>query len=124
MSENVLVLPYPARKTARIPCVNPTCKRTAPREDDDETEIICGKCFRALPASLRERYRALGRRERRLLRLSQRRYDAGSVSTERVTVIAGLIERAHLSNWQAISRHFQHPDKPAGLDGFLREVGL
>lgn len=107
----------------RTPCINPACRRTAPRKPD-ETEIICGKCFRALPQALRQRYRALGRREKCLLRLAERRIARGAIDGARIRVIAGLIERGRLQNWQAIRSYYTSSSKPAGLDGFLREVGL
>lgn len=111
-------------KPGRIPCCNPSCRRTAAREDDAETEIICAKCWRALPVRLRARYKQLTRREKWLLRHAQRRFDSGDIGYSRVTEIARLIETSRAQNWKAIRDHFQRPEKPAGLDGFLQEVGL
>ncbi len=34
------------------------------------------------------------------------------------------IERARNDNWQAIRRWFAEPDRPAGLNGFLQEMGM
>jgi len=41
-------------KPGRIPCINQRCKRTAPADKyRPGTEIICGKCFKALPAEIK-----------------------------------------------------------------------
>jgi hypothetical protein len=113
-------------KPGRIPCINPTCRRTAARDrdDDPETEIICGKCFRALPVALRGRYKQLSQREKRLLRLADRAVTKGEIGPDRVNRIARLIETARAQNWGAVRQYFQRPDRPAGLEGFLQEVGL
>jgi hypothetical protein len=109
----------------RIPCINPRCRRTAPAEKYDEgTEIVCGKCFRALPLALRVHRRALERRDRRLLRLVERRVARGTITpvqVERVRLFSA--NRLH-ANWAAIKRCFTAPERPVGLEGFLQEIGL
>jgi hypothetical protein len=108
----------------RVPCCNPACKRTAPREDDPETEIICGKCWRALPQVLRDRYKQLSRREKKLLRLTGRRFEQRKIGLDDVARIASRIEKSRAENWREIRAYFQPGDKPSGLQGFLQEVGL
>lgn len=50
----------------RIPCVVIGCKRTAPKEwAGEDTEIICGKHWRLVPASVRRRYSRLRRLHRK-----------------------------------------------------------
>ena len=42
--------------SGRIPCINPRCRRTADAAKFDCEEIICGKCFRSLPAEEKLRW--------------------------------------------------------------------
>lgn len=109
----------------RIPCVNPRCRRTADAARYDAgAEIVCGKCWRLLPKRLTARYRALGRRERRLLRLVERAIAKGRIDAARVERLQASIAMLHRHNWGDIRRHFMVPERPEGLDGFLEEVGL
>lgn len=58
----------------RIPCCVPFCRRTAAAERHPTSEeIICGKCWRRIPAPLRARRRALLRRSEKVNRLIHRR---------------------------------------------------
>jgi hypothetical protein len=111
-------------KPGRIPCINPQCRRTAPADGDDETQIICGKCWRTLPRSLRDRYQQLSRREKNLLRVTERKFARGEIGSRRVARIACLIEGSRGRNWASIRAYFRPIDKPVGLDGFLQEIGL
>lgn len=111
-------------KPDRTPCINPSCRRTAPRDADD-AEIICGRCFRALPAKLRDRFKQLRRREKMLLRLIDKRIAKGTVQVETIKLIEGRMRRDFEANWQAIRTYFRSASgSPVGLDGFLREIGL
>jgi hypothetical protein len=54
-------------KPGRIPCCIIGCRRTAPADRYPEnTEIICGKCFRLAPRHIRQRLRRLMRICRKL----------------------------------------------------------
>ena len=109
----------------RIPCVNPRCRRTAPADrHEPDSEIVCGKCWRLLPKRLTTRYRALVKREKRLLRLvekaiARRRIDAGRL--ERLHHAIGMLRR---HNWSEIRRFFLSPEQPEGLAAFLEEAPL
>lgn len=109
--------------SGRIPCINPRCRRTAAQDKfPDSDEIICGKCFRVLPASLQRRHRTYWRRVTKLRRLLRRR-DMLS-RTVQLCRMGDLNDRSGHRVWLAIRAYFAPIDKPAGLDSFLEEVGL
>ncbi len=108
----------------RIACINPRCRRTAPKTSFP-SEIVCGKCWRTLPRALTERYRQLRRRDRRITQRIERRLRLGLPPTPAtMNRLEMTIERARNDNWQAIRRWFAEPDRPAGLNGFLQEMGM
>lgn len=106
----------------RIPCINPRCRHTA-RADMYEPgeEIICRECFRKLPRSIAERYRALNRRERRIHRMINRRPD---ISRERFYSLWSLSDALRSANWRRMRAFFRPVDKPVGIDAFLEEMKL
>ncbi len=108
-------------KEGRTPCINPRCKRTGSSEEFP-SEMICGKCFRALPAELRNEHRRYWREYRKWDRRITRTSDI--LKARRMHDIRDrfgfLIER----NWQRIRSVVLTPQKPEGLDAFLEEVGL
>ena len=57
-------------KPGRQPCEIIGCKRTAPLTDED-TQIICGKCWRTIPLYMRRRYTLIERRYTALRPLAQ-----------------------------------------------------
>ena len=63
-------------------------KRTAPADEFGDSEIICAKCWKLLPQPVRSRFKQLRRREKRLLRLIDRRVRAGDI--RRTLVASGL----------------------------------
>ena len=106
----------------RIPCINPRCRRTS-ADDGRSGEIICGKCFRCLPMSVRTEHRRIWREirkwERRIVRSAD---DLRSSRMRRV--LDRLIDRLN-RHWNSdIKPEFLAPEKPEGLDGFLEEAGL
>lgn len=112
-------------KEDRIPCINPRCRRTAPAEKyAPDTEIICGKCFRALPKPLQRRYRSFHRREKRVLRAIERRTARGTITPEAIDRVHDAFARNGHAIWLDMRRAVFMPDRPAGIDGFLEEVGL
>lgn len=109
----------------RIPCINPRCRRTAPAEKyEPGEEIICRGCFKLLPKSVADRYKALNKRERRVLRQVERRIAKGEITADKVRVLEAAFSRLRYENWQAMRAFFRPVDKPEGLDAFLEEVGL
>ncbi|TIU02392.1 MAG: hypothetical protein E5W43_01030 [Mesorhizobium sp.] len=106
----------------RIPCINPRCRRTAPT-DEHGGEIICGKCFRTLPEATRQEHRRFWRQIRKWDRAITRTSD--ELKIRRMHEIRHRLA-LHLSwHWDSeIKPFFLTPEKPAGLDAFLEEVGL
>lgn len=110
----------------RLPCVNPRCRRTDAIEKHPGHDcIICQKCFKALPASVRTEYKHLRRRERTTERRIARRAKTDYPTTPAVAawIRKRLRERAS-RNYDAIWGFFRPNDKPEGLDAFLEEFGL
>lgn len=107
--------------TGRIPCINPSCRRTAPAEKFPGQEIVCGKCWKLLPKAMTERYRQLRRARRRLERLARNRVRKGGTVPE---TFGATLDRALQRNWGEIHNYFVAPEKPVGLDTFLEEMGM
>lgn len=110
----------------RISCLNPNCRRTAPRNDpaDADAKIVCGKCWRLLPPELRAEWKRFVFQERRMRRRVERRIAQRSIGRETVEHIGRRLCARHDRIWQQIERYFTAPAQPIGLDGFLKEVGL
>jgi|GEM_PF-840398 len=110
-------------RPGRIPCITPGCKRTAPAEKyPDSTEIICGKCFRALPADLKQQHRRcwgeINKWRRRITRTGD------EVKIKRMTDLVNMWGFRLDANWRSIRRHLENPTKPAGIESFLEEMGM
>lgn len=112
-------------ENGRILCINPRCRRTASAEKYPDTNaIVCGKCWRSLPETIRTRHKRLEHRERRLLRRVEQRIAQGTISGALVLKIGNAIEARINESWNRVRKYFQEPEGPAGLEGFLKEVGL
>jgi hypothetical protein len=112
-------------KPGRIPCINPACRRTAPAEKCPGCDqIICRGCFRALPAAVRARHRALDRRGRRLNRLTEKALARHTRCYGWLRDLWALYDRLCDRNWRQIRDHYLRPARPAGLDPHLEELGL
>jgi hypothetical protein len=108
--------------TDRIPCINPRCRRTAPA-DEHGGEIICGKCFRTLPQATRQEHRRYWRQIRKWDRAITRTADV--LRTQRMHDIRNRLAWQLGLHWdREIKPFFLAPEKPAGIDTFLEEVGL
>lgn len=108
--------------TDRIPCINPRCRRTF-KADDASSEIICGKCFRTLPEATRKEHRGYWRE----IRMWDRRVARSSDELKilRMRAIRDRISDRLNEHWAAkIKPPFLSPEKPAGLDTFLEEIGF
>ena len=105
----------------RTPCINPRCRRTFKREHDGE--MICGKCFRMLPEAVRKEHRGYWREIRKWDRRIARTSD--ELKIPRMRAIRRQVSFNLSEHWDAhIKAPLLAPDKPAGLDTFLEEVGL
>lgn len=109
----------------RIPCVNPRCRRTADAaKHRPGAEIVCGKCWRNVPAELRDRYRLLRKRDRTMQRRVARRVALGTICQDVIDGIVAISVRRRQENWARIRDYFLAPKAPVGLEGFLQEIGL
>jgi hypothetical protein len=106
----------------RIRCVNLKCRRTfAADKFEPETEIICGKCLKALPDSLRLRQKQIWRRHAKMKRLAKRLRESRAEQLNRAYEIH---MRIFWLSWYNIKAYFNAPERPEGLGRFLEEVGL
>ncbi|WP_187967911.1 hypothetical protein [Aquibium microcysteis] len=109
-------------KPGRTPCINPRCSRTGPA-DEFPGEMICGKCFRALPAEARAKHRGYWRElrkwDRRILRTTD------ELKRERMRDIRARVAWRLGLHWdREIKAPLLAPEKLVGLDTFLQEAGL
>lgn len=109
----------------RIPCINPNCRRTADAAKFAAgEEIICGKCWKALPKRLTARYRALRNRSRQIDRIIRKRRARGEIHN-RAYALHLRLDRLCEANGRLIKAYFTNPAaEPAGLENFLKETGL
>lgn len=107
---------------ARTPCVNPRCRRTGPI-DEFPGEMICGKCFRTLPATVRKEHRGYWREIRKWERRITRTSDELKIAKMR-SIRNRLSWRLGLHWDREIKPRMVAPEKPANLDAFLEEIGL
>ncbi|MGX9145866.1 hypothetical protein [Mesorhizobium sp. 128a] len=108
----------------RIRCINALCRRTS--QADGSGEMICGKCFRALPVSVKRRDRQCRKRINGLKRKIERLLakSDGRADISRLDRLHDAALRLFYRNWERMRAYFQTPDKPAGLETFLEEIGL
>jgi hypothetical protein len=108
----------------RIACLNPTCRRTAPRGNAGEDSwVICGKCWRALPARFRDADRRRRARNKKLTRLSNKP-KFGEVRAHQWGRICLLYDRAEQRWCDAVISYFTAGETPPGLENFLKENGF
>jgi hypothetical protein len=113
---------------------NPRCRRTAAQDKfPDSAEIICGKCFRALPVAVRRRDRQLRKRWRFVERLAERgddfrrrgrKFGQPDRGAPQAYTMHAKMQRLWDRHWSGLHAYFATPDKPVGLDTFLEEIGL
>ncbi|MCO5730129.1 hypothetical protein [Rhizobium sp. SSA_523] len=106
----------------RTPCINPRCKRTAPA-DQFPGEMICGKCFRNLPAEVRADHRRFWREIRKWDRRIAKTND--ELKLERMRSIRQMWNRRLNHHWDTVIKPaVVDSEKPEGLNAFLEELGL
>lgn len=115
-------------KGDRNPCLNPRCGRTFKREpgESEGCEVVCGKCWKTVPLHLRQRYKALRRRYRRIERLlRKKRAPVGMRQPEKQAwLVRRMLDRQIDGNWSLIRASILAAEQPQGLEQFLEENGL
>ena len=108
--------------TDRTPCINPACRRTGPAAKHPG-EMICGKCFRTLPAEVRAEHRRYWRQIRKWDRRIMRTSDELKIA--RMREIRRRSSDRLNAHWdREIKTRIVEPERPVGLDAFLEEAGL
>ena len=116
----------------RTPCLNPSCRRTFKAEPGVDT-VVCGKCWKLLPQAWRARDRQLRRRDRLIVRMEAkggsfrrrgRKHGNPAVGAPQAVTMAWKFARLWEAHWSRVTAFFLTPEKPAGLDVFLEEVGF
>lgn len=114
-----------AKTPDRIPCVNQSCRRTAAAEKHPYSEeICCQKCWKTVPKAMRRRLAQTKARCRRLMAKLNLRYSQGQISAERADWIWNQANLQRVVAWRNIKDYLNAPPEPAGLDNFLKEIGL
>lgn len=109
-------------REARTPCINPRCRRTG-AADEFPGEMICGECFRTLPEAVRAEHRRYWREIRKWDRRITRTSD--ELKIERMRGVRNRLSWRLGAHWdREIKSRFLAPERPAGLDRFLEEIGL
>lgn len=111
--------------TDRIPCLNPNCRRTAAQDKFPGSDsIICGKCWRALPARYRARWKQLNARDRKLSRLKTKQKFADPRRDTRWWAISNHFNSAWHRLTSSVIHYFTASEQPVGLEDFLKENGI
>lgn len=109
---------------ARIPCINPACRRTASSERlGDCRYIVCQKCWKVLPVATRKRFRKLHAVSRRLDRLyAKPKFCEGRGAQW------SRIDRLYNAAWARMDYYlacfFSSESGPDGLEDFMKENGI
>ena len=85
----------------RIPCCVPFCKRTAPRSEDPDQEIICGPHIRPVSKRLRAAHKRLNKHVEEIM---DKHPEPDDLPVEAAHNVLRLI-RLSDAVWQRIKRH-------------------
>ncbi|WP_048902683.1 hypothetical protein [Agrobacterium pusense] len=111
--------------TDRIPCINPNCRCTAAQDRfPGSTSIICGKCWRAIPARYRARWKQLKARDRKFTRLRRKTQYADPTRDTQWWSISNRYGSAWRTLINSITHYFTASEQPVGLEDFMKENGL
>lgn len=107
--------------SSRIPCINPLCRRTAAQDKfPGSTQIICGKCWRAVPDRIRRRWKQLKTRWKRLERAMRKNHVHGETWSRVVDRLESAWDRLDAD----VVHYFTTSETPAGIEDFLKENGI
>lgn len=111
--------------TDRIPCINQECRCTAPADrHPGSSTILCRKCWRAMPAQFRARWKQLNARSRKLTKISRKTQFNRPERRANWVWISEMDDRAWQALELAIKQYFRSGSEPAGIDEFLKEIGF
>ncbi|WP_331373823.1 hypothetical protein [Sinorhizobium chiapasense] len=111
--------------TDRISCINPSCRRTAPREKfPDSRYIICRGCWNKLPSRIKDRWNAIKTRRRIFDRLVRKPKFTVDVRLEQWRRIDRRMTIAESALDASILHFFTAGESPAGLESFMKEIGI
>lgn len=109
----------------RVPCLNPQCRCTIPADrHPDSTYVICRKCWKAMPALLRDRWKLLNKRSRLLGRMGKKSSFNRPERHQQWHRIAARYDRAWVALEASIRLYFREGTSPTGLDQFLKDIGF
>lgn len=105
--------------TDRLHCINPLCRRTESKlKFPYSDEIVCGKCWKNVPARDKIVYRGLRKQWR-----AHEKYELRT--GERIEESYQWLAEQMALNWSKIRTFYAvKPEFPAGLEGFLKEMGF
>lgn len=109
----------------RTHCLNLRCQRTFKQEHEGET-VVCGKCWKLLPAAVRQRGRLIERMAAKgtAHRRRGRKFGRPEIGAPQSYTMGSKFDRLWERHWTRIRIFFHAPDKPEGLETFLEEIGL
>ena len=109
----------------RIPCINPNCRCTAAQDRFPGSDsIICGKCWRAMPARYRARWKQLKARDRKLTQLKRKTKFADPTRDTQWWSISNRFGSAWRILIKSIVDYFTASEKPIGIEDFLKDNGI
>ncbi|MBO3760398.1 hypothetical protein [Ciceribacter sp. L1K22] len=109
----------------RLPCINPRCRRTAAAEKyPGSDEIICNGCYKSLPPALRQRWKTLTGRNRKLNRLHKKGAYRVPERNRQWWRISIRYDRAWTAFWLSLKLYFNQSETPVGIEDFLKENGI
>lgn len=109
----------------RICCLNPSCKRTAAEEKHLGSDfIVCAKCWRAMPRVLKDRWKLLQRRGKRLRRMGNKPSFARPERTPQWNRLVATYNRSWAALEAALTLYWTAGPAPVGIEDFLKENGI
>lgn len=108
-------------KPGRTPCINPQCNRTG-SASEFPGEMICGKCYKTLPPKLKATFRHRWKQYNLYRRRIMRTHD--EIKIVKYRNMCHFWGEKIDEIWKEIKSHIITPEKPEGLEAFLKEAGL
>lgn len=109
----------------RIKCLNVNCRITAAQDKyPGSSNIICQKCWKAMPDRFRREWKRLKAHDRKLQKICKKeKYSHGSRRRNWISIDQIFTRRWDKLNSDIIN-YFAAGEKPPGIETFLKEIGL